>query len=72
AGGVRGVMRVSGDASLDAEADAVRKVALPALVPSHSAAYLLRDAVVTCSPGQKECELVLIPLSGIQAERAGN
>lgn len=72
AGGVRGVMRVSGDASLDAETDAVRKVALPALVPAHSAAYLLRDAVVTCSPGQKECELVLIPLSGIQAERAGN
>ena len=69
ADGIHNVLRVSGDASLDPEADAIHKLVLPPLVPAHSAAYLLRDAVVTCSPGQKECELVLIPLSNITAEQ---
>ncbi len=72
AGGVRNLLRVSGDASLEQEGDAIRKLALPPLVPAHSGAYLLRDAVVTCSPGQRQCELVLIPLTPISVEQAGN
>ncbi len=72
AGGIHDVLRVSGDASLDLEGAAVRKLILPSLVPAHSDAYLLRDAEMYCEPDQKSCELVLMPLGGIAAEQTGN
>jgi tetratricopeptide (TPR) repeat protein len=72
AGGIRDALRVSGEASLDSEEDAIRKLVLPTLVPAHSDAYLLRDAEMYCEPGEKSCEFVLMPLGSIAAEQAGN
>ncbi|HEU5352232.1 MAG TPA: DUF3857 domain-containing protein [Terracidiphilus sp.] len=72
AGGVRNVLRVSGDAQLDSVTDAIRKLSLQHLVPAHSSAYLLRDAVMTCPPGSENCVLVLLPMGPIGAERSGN
>jgi uncharacterized protein HemY len=66
------VLRVSGDSSLDSASEQIRKLQLPSLVPTHSTARVLRDAVVTCSPGKKDCFFVLMPLGGIQAERTEN
>ncbi len=72
AGGIHDVLRVSGDASLDAEEGAVRKLVVPSLVPAHSDAYLLRDAGMYCEPDRKSCELVLKPLGSIAAEQERN
>jgi predicted Zn-dependent protease len=66
------VLRVSGDSSLDEASDGIRTLRLPPFVPAHSTARLLRDAVVTCSPGQKDCFFVLMPLGGINAEGVVN
>jgi hypothetical protein len=46
----------------------IRKVNLPRLVPSASKGRILRDAVVTCSSGQSDCFLVLMPMGSIDAE----
>lgn len=72
AAGIHDLQRVSGSASLDEAASPIRQLKLPRLVPTHSTARILRDAVVTCSPGQKDCYFVLMPLGGIQAEQVGN
>jgi uncharacterized protein HemY len=72
AGAAREVLRVSGDPSLDVATEAIRALQLPRYVPAQSTARLLRDAVVTCSPGQKDCFLVLVPLGGIDVENASN
>lgn len=66
------ILRVSGDPALDEASDAIRTLKLPHYVPAKSTARLLRDAVVTCSPGKKDCFFVLMPLGGIQAERTVN
>jgi hypothetical protein len=72
AGASPDVLRVSGDSSLDSVSDEIRKLQLPSLVPTHSTARVLRDAVVTCSPGKKDCFFVLMPLGGINAEGVSN
>jgi predicted Zn-dependent protease len=72
AGASPDVLRVSGDSSLDDASDEIRKLRLPSLVPTQSTARMLRDAVVTCSPGKKDCFFVLMPLGGIDAENVSN
>jgi hypothetical protein len=69
AAGIDDVQRVSGSALLDEAADPMRKLPLPHLVPTHSTARILRDAIVTCSPGTRDCYFVLMPMGGIQAEQ---
>lgn len=69
--GVQAVQRVSGSDQLDEAETAIRTLHLPHLVPTHSTARILRDAIVTCSPGRHDCYFVLMPLGGIQAERVG-
>ncbi len=66
------VLRVGGAPSLDSAAGAIRQLHLPTLVPVHSGARILRDAVVTCSAGQKKCYFVLMPMGSIDAENASN
>lgn len=66
------VLRVGGDSSLDEASDAIRNLHLPTVVPPHSTARMLRDAVVSCSPGKKDCFFVLMPLGGIAAENTTN
>ncbi|HEY0796522.1 MAG TPA: DUF3857 domain-containing protein [Acidisarcina sp.] len=56
------VVRVSGDASLEEEAESIKKLRLSHLVPTHSTAHILREGVVSCSPGRTECEFVLAPM----------
>ncbi len=72
AGGAPEVLRVSGDSALDDASDAIRGLHLPQYVPAQSTARLLRDAVVTCSPGKKDCFFVLMPMGGINAEGVAN
>lgn len=72
AGAAPEVQRVSGDSSLDAASDAIRNLKLPRYVPTQSKARLLRDAIVTCSPGQKDCFFVLMPLGSINVEGVSN
>ena len=72
AGGIHSVLRVSGDTSLESGTESIHRLGLPHLVPTHSSAYLLRDAIVTCSSSAKNCMLVLMPIGGIYAEQAGN
>ncbi|MGH9585775.1 MAG: DUF3857 domain-containing protein [Acidobacteriaceae bacterium] len=71
ASGIVAVQRVSGSDQLDEANTAIRALHLPQLVPTHSTARILRDAIVTCSPGNRDCYFVLMPLGGIQAEHAG-
>lgn len=70
--GIDAVQRVSGSALLDEAASPIRQLALPHLVPTHSTARILRDAIVTCSPGRRDCYFVLMPLGGIQAEQVSD
>lgn len=72
AGATPDVLRVSGDSGLDEATDAIRGLRLPQLVPTHSTARLLRDAVVTCTPGGTSCYFVMTPLGGINIERESN
>ena len=50
--------------------DQIRALNLPRLVPKQSKARILRDAAVSCSSGQTECFVVLMPLGSIDAEQA--
>src|SRR6185437_1647121 len=72
ASGIHAVQRVGGTDQLDEAATAIRALHLPQLVPTHSKAQILRDGIVTCSPHQRDCYFVLMPLGGIQAEHAGD
>lgn len=72
AAGVQAVQRVSGSDQLGEATTAIRALHLPHLVPTHSTARILRDAIVTCSPGHRNCYFVLMPMGGIQAERVGD
>jgi tetratricopeptide (TPR) repeat protein len=72
ASGPPAVMQVSGKALPEDAEDAVKKLGLPHLVPIHSGGKILRDAVLTCSPGKTECFFVLMPMGSIAAERAAD
>jgi len=66
------VMRVSGDPALEPATESIKRLTLPHLVPTHSAARILRDAVLSCSAGATTCDFVLMPLGSINAERIGD
>ena len=67
--GVHNSLRVSGDASLGNLATPIRNLQMPHFVPSRSSAYLVRDAIVTCSADATVCDLVLMPVGDISAEQ---
>jgi hypothetical protein len=62
------VMRVSGEASLEPATSSIKQLPLPRMVPTHSAAHVLRDAVLSCSGGATNCDFVLMPPGNISAE----
>jgi Flp pilus assembly protein TadD/transglutaminase-like putative cysteine protease len=62
------IQLVEGKSEKDGIEDAIRKLNLPHLVPSHSNGRIVRDAVLSCSPGQAECFFVLMPMGSIDAE----
>lgn len=66
--GLVDLIRVNGDTSMDALIPWIRRLKLPRYVPPQSTAHLLRDAIAACSSGEKECDFVLMPMGGIQAE----
>ena len=68
ADGLQDVMHVGIGLAKRGIDDQIKKVNLPRLVPSHSNARILRDAVVSCSSGQSECVMVLMPMGSIDAE----
>jgi tetratricopeptide (TPR) repeat protein len=68
--GIQGAMQVSGTDSRHGVLEAIKRLELPHLVPTHSDGRLLRDGVVSCPPGKSECLFVLMPMSTINAERA--
>lgn len=68
AGSMQGVLRVSGDSVPDGVLDSIKNLTLPHLVPAHSSGRILRDAVLTCSPNQTDCFLVLMPMGTISNE----
>jgi tetratricopeptide (TPR) repeat protein len=72
AGSTQGALKVSGEVPSDNLEDSIKKLTLPHLVPAHSTGRILRDAVLTCSPGQTECFFVLMPLGNITAEHPIN
>jgi tetratricopeptide (TPR) repeat protein len=69
AGEIQAVLHVSGEPVQGDIEESIKRLKIPHLVPSHSSGRLLRDAVLTCSPGQTECFLVLMPMGSIAAER---
>jgi predicted Zn-dependent protease len=69
-GGIKAVMLVGGQPHDNAE-DAIKHITLPHLVPTGSHAKVVRDAVLTCSPGSTECYFVIMPMGGMIAEQAG-
>lgn len=66
------VMLVSGEPSLEVATQSIKQLHLPHLVPTHSTARILRDAVLSCSAGAGSCEFVLMPIGNINAERSGD
>ncbi len=70
AGLTQDALRVSGEAPSEDIEVAIKKLTLPHLVPAHSKGRILRDVVLSCSPGQTECYFVLMPQSSIAAEQA--
>jgi tetratricopeptide (TPR) repeat protein len=72
AGATQAVMRVSGEPVQDGVEEIIKQLTLPHLVPSRSKARIVRDGVLTCSPGRTECFFVLFPMGDMNAEQAGN
>lgn len=72
AAGVHDVLRVAGTAVPEGTTEQLKKISFPRLVPTHSRAFILRDAIFACSAGQKEGSLVLMPMGSIQAEKRSN
>lgn len=62
------VMQVNGDAVMAQFVGKIRQVRFPELVPAASKAELVRDAAMSCSPGDRHCVLVLMPMGLMQAE----
>jgi DNA-directed RNA polymerase specialized sigma24 family protein len=54
------VMRVSGESALQPATSSIKQLVLPHLVPTHSAAHVLRDAVLNCQAGSNTCDFVLV------------
>ena len=65
------VLQVSGQSLAGSTAEMLKSLKVPHMVPAASTARLLRDAVVTCSARQSAAYVVLMPLGGISAEKAG-
>ena len=65
------VLHVGGQSTPESTSAAIKALKLPHLVPDGSDALILRDAVLTCSAGQSKAYVVLMPLGGIDAEKAG-
>ncbi len=63
-------MQVNGDAGMAQFVKKIEAVHFPELVPAGSKARLVRDAAMSCSPGDRHCVLVLMPMGGMQAENA--
>lgn len=68
ASGIDGAMQVSGIAR-EGVVEAIKQLGLPHLAPNDYAGFIVRDAVISCSAGKTECELVLMPMGGMEAER---
>jgi len=64
-----GIMRVGGDSTSDDVTDSIKALTWQQLVPAHSGAKILRDAVLSCPGGQSDCWFVLMPIGRINAER---
>ena len=62
------VLQVGG-APRDRMQEDIMRVPFPQLVPAHFKGKLLRDAIVTCSPGATECEVVLMPQGPMAMEQ---
>jgi predicted Zn-dependent protease/transglutaminase-like putative cysteine protease len=69
ASGIDEAMQVSGP-TRQGVVQAIKQLSLPHLAPNEFKGFIVRDAVVSCSAGKTECEFVLMPMSGISAERA--
>ncbi len=69
---ISGLLQVNGESFPDSAQDAIRKIDFPHLVPAHSQGRIFRDAVLTCSRGETDCFLVLMPLGSLAAEQNGN
>jgi tetratricopeptide (TPR) repeat protein len=62
------VMQVNGDAWMAQFVRKIKLVRFPELVPAGSKAELVRDAAMSCSPGDRHCVLVLMPMGPMQSE----
>jgi Tfp pilus assembly protein PilF len=68
AGRAPDILLVEGKAEKEGIENSIKKLDLPHLVPSSSTGSILRDGVLSCSPGQAECTFVLMPMGSIEAE----
>ena len=66
--GVHEAAQVGGPGELRPIVPELKTLHLPGAVPHGSRAYLLRDAVVSCSSFGPDCEVVLMPHAGLGAE----
>lgn len=71
AGGPPQVMQVNGAAGMAQFVKKIAAVHFREMVPLGSKARLVRDAAMSCSPGDRRCVLVLMPMGSMEAENAG-
>lgn len=69
ASGIDEAMQVSG-LTRHGVVQAIKQLNLPHMAPNEFKGFIVRDAVVSCPAGKTECEFVLMPMSGMSAERA--
>jgi len=62
------VIQVNGSAGMAQFVKKIKALHFPEFVPKGSEARLVRDAAMSCSPGDRHCLLVLMPMSRMQAE----
>ena len=70
ANGIADAMATSGLSLRKDVVQAIKQLDLPHLVPNEFQGSIVRDAVVSCSAGRTECEFVLMPMGGMEAELA--
>jgi predicted Zn-dependent protease len=70
ANGLKEAIEVGGSSPRQGVVRAIQQLQLPRLVPKEFKGRILRDAVISCSAGRTECEFVLMPVGGMEAERA--
>jgi transglutaminase-like putative cysteine protease/tetratricopeptide (TPR) repeat protein len=68
--GIHDATLVSGDESLKPLLNGLKSINIPPAVPPASPAHVLRDGVLYCGKGSKECEFVFMEHSGIAQESA--